>query len=163
MKRPTGTFAYVRLVLTPKNSTGTSAHQSVWHLLNLRAANEAERNAWNVPAMQATITTQGTTISGNTGSIATLTTNLSATNTTAVNAASAAAAAVTLAGSKGIDLPAGHHCREQFWGLGLECRPDGGERHPAWRRSYFREDGFLSDVCALLGDQGNVTSDQRYR
>lgn len=68
--------------------------------MQIRAASEAERNAWNVPAMQATIDSQATTISGQTSAIATLMTNLSATNTTATDAASAAAAAATLAGSK---------------------------------------------------------------
>ncbi|WP_284324904.1 phage tail protein [Cypionkella aquatica] len=100
-KRPAGTFAYVRLVGYPKSSSNLPQTQQVWHFVQIRAASEAERNAWNVPAMQATIDTQAITISGQTSAIATLTTNLSATNTTATNAATAAADAYSLAGSKG--------------------------------------------------------------
>jgi hypothetical protein len=104
VKRPAGTFAYVRVLFIPKvNSTSTAQVQN-WHVLNLRAATEAEIRAGNVPTMQSDITTIQATATTLAGSVATLSTTLSSTTTTANNAASAAGAAQTSADNVAANL-----------------------------------------------------------
>lgn len=53
--RPVGTFSQIRLVFQPKLPGVAAAQTQIWHLLNVRAASEAEIRAGNVPSMQASI------------------------------------------------------------------------------------------------------------
>ncbi len=48
VKRPAGSFSYVRLNFNAKFSSNAAAHQSVWHLLQVRPASQADIDAGKV-------------------------------------------------------------------------------------------------------------------
>lgn len=91
IKRPVGAFAHVRVVIQPKANIATVAHQSVWHMLQVRPATQAEIDAGRSYSVATATPGVTTTISGIGDALAATQTALSATVTTAEGAETAAA------------------------------------------------------------------------
>ncbi|MDB5658306.1 MAG: hypothetical protein JWS10_921 [Cypionkella sp.] len=78
VKRPAGTFTYVRLVGYPKQSSSTIAHKSIWHLFQVREASQADIDAGKVYAVAGPTPGSSVAVQGIGAALAAVSTGLSA-------------------------------------------------------------------------------------